>query len=58
MVFGLPPDRDLLRALATELKKACGSGGTATHDGVEIQGDRRGRVREVLLAKGWIVKGG
>jgi translation initiation factor 1 len=58
VVYGLPSDRDLLRALATELKKACGSGGTATNDGVEIQGDRRAKVREVLLAKGWIVKGG
>lgn len=57
MVFGLPRNREFLRALATELKKSCGSGGTATDDGVEIQGDRRPKVRELLVAKGWIVKG-
>lgn len=57
VVFGLSLPREDLRALATELKKACGSGGTATSDGVEIQGDRRTKVREVLLAKNWLVKG-
>lgn len=57
VITGLPRNRELLRDLATELKRACGSGGTATADGVELQGDRRERVRTVLAGKGWVVKG-
>ena len=41
VIDGLPQNRDFLRGLATELKKACGAGGTAADGAVEIQGDRR-----------------
>ena len=41
----------------TDLKKACGTGGTVTDDGVELQGDLRDRVRDVLVGKGFGVKG-
>jgi len=57
VVDGLPRNDAFLADLAKELKKACGSGGTATESTVEIQGDRRDRVREVLAKKGWVVKG-
>lgn len=57
VIDGLPRNRELLRALASELKKACGTGGTATESTVEIQGDVRERLRPLLAAKGWIVKG-
>jgi translation initiation factor 1 len=57
VVFGLPNNAAFLRDLATELKKACGTGGTVTADGVELQGDLRDRVRDVLIAKGFGVKG-
>jgi translation initiation factor 1 len=57
VVFGLPNNAAFLRDLATELKKACGTGGTVTDDGVELQGDLRDRVRDVLIAKGFGVKG-
>jgi translation initiation factor 1 len=43
--------------LTQDLKRACGTGGTATDDGVELQGDLRDRVRELLLARGFGVKG-
>ena len=40
-----------------ELKRACGTGGTVFETGVELQGDLRERVRDVLSKKGFVVKG-
>jgi translation initiation factor 1 len=57
VVANLPRNAALLSALAAELKKACGTGGTATEDAVEIQGDQRERLRPLLAAKGWTVRG-
>lgn len=57
VVFGLPNNAAFLKDLATDLKKTCGTGGTATDDGVELQGDLRERVREILIGKGFQVKG-
>jgi translation initiation factor 1 len=57
VVFGLPNNAAFLKDLSQELKRACGTGGTATEDGVELQGDLRERVREYLIHKGFAVKG-
>jgi translation initiation factor 1 len=57
VVFGLPQNSAFLKELTQELKKTCGTGGAATDDGVELQGDLRDRVRELLQKKGWTVKG-
>jgi len=57
VVFGLPNNAAFLKDLAQELKRACGTGGTATGEGVELQGDIRDRVRDLLIAKGFQVKG-
>jgi len=57
VVAGLPRNQAFLAGLAAELKRACGTGGTAAHEAVEIQGDQRERLRPVLAAKGWVVKG-
>jgi len=57
VVFGLPRNTPFLRELTQELKRACGCGGTTIEDGVELQGDLRGRVRDVLEKKGFVVKG-
>jgi translation initiation factor 1 len=57
VVFGLPNNAAFLKDLTQELKRACGTGGTATDEGVELQGDLRARVRELLLARGYLVKG-
>ncbi len=57
----LPAVEDFLKALATELKGKCGTGGTYGHDGqvgrVEIQGDKREQLRNLLEKKGFRVKG-
>lgn len=57
VVDGLPKNRELLKQLAGELKKACGTGGTTGETHVEIQGDQRETIRALLAAKGWTVKG-
>ena len=56
VVEGLPRNRDLLKGLAAELKKSCGSGGKAGDTHVEVQGDHRDSIRAVLEKKGWTVK--
>ena len=50
----LPPAE--LAKLAGELKKQCGSGGTAKNGVIEIQGDHRDPVIEALRRRGWKVK--
>ena len=57
VVCGLPHNAEFLSKLAQELKRACGTGGTVVEDGVELQGDLRNRVREVLMKRGYGVKG-
>ncbi len=57
VVEGLPDNAAFLQELAGELKRACASGGSTGHGRVEIQGDHRARLRRLLAAKGWTVKG-
>ena len=57
VVYGLPHNTAFIKELTQELKKVCGTGGTATEDGVELQGDLRERVRDALVKKGYLVKG-
>ncbi len=57
VVDGLPRNTVFLRDLARELKKACGTGGTPDDGAVELQGDCREKVRELLEKKGLVVKG-
>lgn len=57
VVDGLPKNAAFLNDLVKELKKACGTGGSAADGLVELQGDRRERLRELLAKKGFLVKG-
>jgi translation initiation factor 1 len=56
IVTGLPLAGDALEALATKLKKRCGSGGTVDGARVEIQGDHRDVLVEELGKLGYTVK--
>ena len=58
VVDGLPRNEAFVSALAHELKRACGTGGTARDASVELQGDHRERLSALLAAKGFVVKGG
>lgn len=57
VVDGLPRNDAFLADLARELKRACGAGGKAGDGAVEIQGDVRVRIRPLLAARGFAVKG-
>ena len=57
VVDGLPRNDRFLSALAGELKRACGTGGTVADGTVEIQGDQRERLRALLSARGFTVRG-
>lgn len=54
-VSGVPVSEDELKALAGRLKKRCGVGGSAKDGTIEIQGDHRDLVVELLRAEGFDV---
>jgi translation initiation factor 1 len=54
-VSNVPVDDEGLKALAGRLKKRCGVGGSAKDGIVELQGDHRDAVVEVLKAEGYDV---
>jgi translation initiation factor 1 len=56
LIAGLTGSPDVLAALASDLKRACGTGGTLRGDVIEIQGDVRDRVRTELERRGYTVK--
>ena len=53
LVKGLLLDDDALNQMARELKAACGVGGTVKDGVIELQGDHREVVLEVLRAEGY-----
>jgi translation initiation factor 1 len=57
VVDGLPRNGAFLTQLAKDLKRTCGSGGSAGEGRVEIQGDHRDTLRRLLGDRGWTVKG-
>jgi translation initiation factor 1 len=57
VVDGLPRNATFLRDLCQELKRACGTGGAVIEGTIELQGDLLERLRELLLKKGFVVKG-
>lgn len=56
LVKGLDLDAAALARLAQQLKAACGSGGTVKDGVIEVQGEHRDRVIELLAAQGHAVK--
>lgn len=61
VVAKLPANESFLKELCTELKTRCGAGGTfgvKEREGfIEIQGDKREQIRQVLIKRGYQVKG-
>jgi len=55
-IQGVPLASDALRTLAGELKRRCGSGGSAKDGVIEIQGDHRDVLVAELEARGFTVK--
>ena len=57
MVRGLLSEWNDLPGLLAKLKTQCGAGGTLKDNEIEIQGEQLDRVRQVLVAIGYRVKG-
>jgi translation initiation factor 1 len=57
VVYDLPQNAAFLKELSQELKRACGTGGAVAENTIELQGDHRERLRDLLTRKGVIVKG-
>lgn len=55
-VSGFCTDAEELKALASKLKKQCGTGGTAKDGVITIQGDHRDVIREALQRLGFTAK--
>ena len=56
VVSELPLNEDQLNTLATKLKNACGTGGTAKDSRIELQGDHRDKIATELEKLGYKVK--
>ncbi len=56
VVTGVPLDGDKLLELARQLKQKCGVGGTVKDGIIEIQGDQRETLVEMLSKQGYKVK--
>jgi translation initiation factor 1 len=56
LITGLPLGADALAALASELKRLCGSGGTVRERVIEIQGEHRDRLVAELKRRGFAAK--
>lgn len=58
LVRGLALAEEALKALAKQLRTACGSGGTVKDGVIEVQGDHVDRLQQLLQVQGHKVKNG
>ena len=56
LITGVDADDATLEKLAAELKKKCGCGGSVKDGVIEIQGDKRDLLKQLLEVKGYKVK--
>lgn len=56
LVKNLVLSADDMKALAKKLKQGCGAGGTIKDGVIEIQGEHRQKISEILLKLGYKVK--
>jgi translation initiation factor 1 len=56
LITGLPLGDTELAALATELKRRCGSGGTVREGAIEVQGEHRDTLVAELIRRGYAAR--
>ena len=56
IITGIELSNERLEALAQELRKTCGTGGTFKDRVIELQGDQMARIRQALITRGFTVK--
>ncbi|MCK6603056.1 MAG: translation initiation factor [Bacteroidetes bacterium] len=57
LISGFDHNPQVIEKLAREIKQGCGTGGTVKGKVIEIQGDQVKKVKEVLISKGYAVRG-
>jgi len=53
LIMGINPKEVDLSSLTTKLKNKCACGGTAKDGIIELQGDHRHRIKDLLLKEGY-----
>ena len=56
VISGVPGDLAQLTALAQQLRKLCGAGGSLKEGNIELQGDHRDKVEAKLTTLGYKIK--
>ncbi len=56
VVLGVLLREPALLDLGRQLRQQCGTGGTVKDGAIELQGDHRDKVVELLTARGYVVK--
>jgi len=57
VIDGLPRNAEFLATLLGELQRALATGGSAGESSLELRGDQSARLRPLLAARGFVVKG-
>lgn len=56
VVSGFQSSSEILEGLAKQLKNQCGSGGAVKDNTIEVQGDHREKVQQMLMGLGYKTK--
>lgn len=56
VITGFQASADTLNALLKQLKNQCGAGGTVKENEIEIQGDHKQKILQILLQLGYKAK--
>ena len=56
VIKGLPLAEDALKVLGKKLKTQCGTGGAVKDGQIEVQGDNRNKIKELLEKEGFSSK--